>query len=200
MSCFVNWNQKSVRHFPRGQAAFLISNSQGMWYRGFAAGAFGKGLSARSGRRLSMKSAPFWKQKSLREMTPEQWDALCDRCGLCCLEKLQDISGRKVYFTAVACRHLETSTCRCRIYANRFERNPHCTLLTPENVSELIWLPDTCAYRRLATGLPLMRWHPLVSGNPETVHTAGISVRNRVISARYVHPDDLAAYQIELNW
>ena len=146
-----------------------------------------------------MASDFFWKRKTLREMTAEEWEALCDGCGICCLEKLQDISGKRVYFTAVACRHLDTSTCRCRIYANRFERYPHCTSITPDNLSQLTWLPGTCAYRRLARGVPLLRWHPLVSGNPESVHAAGISVRNRVISARYVHPKDLASYTIELG-
>lgn len=131
-------------------------------------------------------------------MTAEEWESLCDGCGICCLEKLQDFGRRRVYFTAVACRFLDTSTCRCRIYADRFARNSHCIPITVENISKLTWLPATCAYRRLAQGRPLMRWHPLICGDPETVHERGISVRNRVISARYVHPDDIVAYQIEL--
>jgi hypothetical protein len=143
------------------------------------------------------KTLPFWMTRSLSEMTLQEWESLCDGCGICCLEKLQDIDSGAVGFTAVACRYLDTDACRCRIYPDRFKRNPNCISITADTIAALTWLPDTCAYRRLAEGKPLMRWHPLVSKDPESVHTYGISVRGRVISARYVHLKDLEAYRID---
>jgi uncharacterized cysteine cluster protein YcgN (CxxCxxCC family) len=144
-----------------------------------------------------MKPPPFWKTKALAEMTAREWESLCDGCGICCLEKLQDIDSGTVVLTAVACRYLDTDACRCRIYPERFKRNPNCISITADNVADLNWLPDTCAYRRLAEGKSLMGWHPLVSKDPESVHAYGISVRGRIISARYVHLKDLEAYRID---
>jgi uncharacterized cysteine cluster protein YcgN (CxxCxxCC family) len=142
---------------------------------------------------------PFWETKTLLEMNRRQWELLCDGCGICCLEKLQDGLTGEVEYTAVACRYLDTSTCRCRTYANRLQVNPNCVQITADSISEMSWLPGSCAYRRLAEGKPLLRWHPLISGDPESVHTCGISVRDRVISAAYIHPKDIQAYCIEIE-
>lgn len=142
---------------------------------------------------------PFWETKTLMEMHPKEWELLCDGCGICCLEKLQDAQTGRVDYTAVACRYLDISECRCRIYPNRLTVNPNCVRITPDGISEMNWLPGSCAYRRLAEGKPLLQWHPLVSGDPESVHTCGISVRDRVISAAYVHPQDIQAYCIEIK-
>jgi uncharacterized cysteine cluster protein YcgN (CxxCxxCC family) len=144
-----------------------------------------------------MTPPPFWKTKSLAQMTPQEWESLCDGCGICCLEKLQDVDSGWVGFTAVACRYLDTDSCRCRIYTERHRRNPNCISITAENVADLTWLPESCAYRRLAEGKQLMSWHPLVSKDDESVHNCGISVRGRVISARYVHLQDLEAYRVD---
>ena len=133
----------------------------------------------------------FWETKSLAEMTHEEWESLCDGCGRCCLKKLEDEDTSVVTYTDVACRLLDVEHCRCSHYAERIKHVTDCIELTAANLGELSWLPDSCAYRRLAAGQPLEWWHPLVSGNPETVHEAGISVRGRAVSERHVHPDEI---------
>lgn len=129
-----------------------------------------------------MSDVPFWKTKRLDQMTPEEWEALCDGCGKCCLNKLQYEDTGELHFTDVACRLLSLKTCRCRNYAKRQSIVPECQVLTPDKIGELAWLPSTCAYRMLYEGKDLEPWHPLVSGDPESVHRAGISVRGRVKS------------------
>ncbi len=132
--------------------------------------------------------APFWKTKTLEAMTAEEWELLCDGCGRCCLHKLRDDATEALLFTNVACRMLDLGTCRCSDYANRARRVPDCVSLTPEQVRTIDWLPPSCGYRRVAEGKGLAWWHPLVSGDPETVHTAGISVRGRAVSERRAGP------------
>lgn len=128
--------------------------------------------------------APFWQRKRLWEMTPAEWEALCDGCGKCCLHKLEDAETGEIHPTNVACRLLDTDACRCTRYADRKRLVPDCVVLTPDNIDALGWMPSTCAYRLLAEGKPLAAWHPLVSGDPESVHAAGISMRGRIISER----------------
>ena len=140
---------------------------------------------------------PFWARKSLEEMTPEEWESLCDGCGRCCLNKLWDPESRRVRFTAVSCRLLDRGTCRCRDYPNRVKQVPECVVLSPEEVDDPALLPRSCAYRRLAEGRSLATWHPLVSGSRESVHEAGISVRCKVISEEWVHPDDLEEHIVD---
>ncbi len=132
----------------------------------------------------------FWETTALEDMTPEQWEALCDGCARCCLHKLQDQESGHVYLTMVACRLLDRRTCRCRDYRRRTERVRECLVLSAETVSRADWLPESCAYRRLLAGEPLSWWHPLVSGDRETVHQAGVSVRDMVLSEDDVHPTD----------
>jgi len=127
---------------------------------------------------------PFWKSKALTEMTREEWESLCDGCARCCLAKLEDEDTGEIVYTNVACRLLDHETCHCTKYAERSRFVPDCVALTPRNVSLLRWMPSTCAYRLLAEGKDLPAWHPLVSGNPDSVHWAGISVRGRIISER----------------
>lgn len=126
----------------------------------------------------------FWRHKTLAEMTPEEWESLCDGCGLCCLHKLEDADSGQISYTNVACRLLDTTTCRCRNYKIRKKLVPDCVVLNPDQVSEFHWLPSTCAYRLVSKGKDLFSWHPLVSGSPDTVHEAGISVQGRAISER----------------
>ncbi len=123
---------------------------------------------------------PFWRAKSLEDMSEAEWESLCDGCARCCLVKLEDADTGEIHYTDVGCTLLDSGACRCRAYAERQRLVPDCVSLTPENVRGLDWLPPTCAYRLLAEGRDLPWWHPLVSGDPETVHRAGISVRNRV--------------------
>ncbi len=125
---------------------------------------------------------PFWRRKKLAEMTRAEWESLCDGCAKCCLVKLEYEDTGKVEHTDISCRLLNTESCRCSDYANRHERVPDCLSLNPKRVRRLRWLPTTCAYRLVNEGRDLYWWHPLVSGDPETVHTAGISVRGRVVS------------------
>ncbi len=135
-------------------------------------------------------SDAFWKKKSLSELTPCEWEMLCDGCGRCCLHKLEDEEAGQVILTSVTCRYLDIQRCRCTVYHDPYRMPNYCKKLSPQNVEQLYWLPETCAYRKIAEGKELEWWHPLVSGNPESVHEAGISVRYKVVSESIVHPDD----------
>lgn len=145
---------------------------------------------------LHVTDPPFWKTTALGRMSCEQWESLCDSCGRCCLQKFQDGKTGKVSFTWVSCYLLDVQTCRCSDYGHRTTLVPDCLVLTPEQIPRLRWLPRTCAYRRLSEGKDLDAWHPLVSGDPESVHRAGISVRDKAISEVYVHPEDVDFYAI----
>jgi uncharacterized cysteine cluster protein YcgN (CxxCxxCC family) len=132
---------------------------------------------------------PFWR-KPLEQMSTPEWESLCDGCGRCCLVKLEDEDTREVYFTEVACALLSGDTCQCSDYPNRQSKIPDCVKLTPEVVRTIGWLPPTCAYRLVAEGRDLMWWHPLVSGRPETVDEAGVSVRGKVAASEADVPVD----------
>lgn len=125
---------------------------------------------------------PFWKTVPMSQMTPRQWESLCDGCGRCCLNKLRDADTDEILFTNLACKQLDLRSCRCKDYANRKEIVPDCVQLSSRNIRRIDWLPETCGYRLVAEGKDLAWWHPLVSGDPTTVHKAGISVRRRAIS------------------
>lgn len=125
---------------------------------------------------------PFWKRKTLETMTPQEWESLCDGCGRCCLVKLEDEDTGELVHTRAACALLDIGACRCTDYAARHEKMDDCVALTPEGARTTDWLPDTCAYRLVALGVDLPWWHPLVSGDPNTVHEAGISVRGYAVS------------------
>lgn len=127
----------------------------------------------------SSRKKPFWRTKPLDQMTPDEWEALCDRCGLCCRLKEVDTDTGRIRHSQVACRMLDLETCLCHDYEKRV---PECIKLTPQNVPKLRWLPPSCAYRLLAHGGDLPPWHPLITGDPESPHRAGFSIRDRVIS------------------
>lgn len=133
-------------------------------------------------RRPATATEPFWRKKPLAAMTKAEWESLCDGCGRCCTVKFEDEDTGHVDYTDVVCREFDTATCRCRNYARRKELVPDCIKLTVRMVGKLSWLPSTCAYRLIDEGKDLYWWHPLVSGDPETVHEAGISLRGRVVS------------------
>ena len=132
---------------------------------------------------------PFWRRKTLEEMTEEEWESLCDGCGQCCLNKLEDAETGEVALTWAACRLLDLGTCKCSDYANRFKQVPDCINMTPESTRNTGWLPQTCAYRLVDEGKDLYWWHYLVSGDPNTVHQAGVSVRDIAVHEDRV--DDL---------
>ncbi len=127
--------------------------------------------------------------KPLHALDASEWEALCDGCAKCCLHKLEDSDSGEVLYTRVRCRHLDEQACRCTDYANRSALVPNCIDLRGADPGELDWLPTTCAYRLRARGEPLPEWHYLVSGDRETVHRAGVSIRGRAVSDEFVHPD-----------
>ncbi len=142
---------------------------------------------------------PFWKTKQLEEMSAAEWESLCDGCGKCCLSKLEDEDTGDIYWTSVACRMFDPESCRCADYENRLAAVPDCVGLTPENVRTISWLPGTCAYRLVAEGRDLYWWHRLVSGNAETVHEAGVSIRGRVRASEsdLQEPEDYFEYVLD---
>ena len=131
-------------------------------------------------------------------MNREEWEALCDGCGKCCLVKLEDQDTGEISFTDVACKLLDCSSCRCTDYENRVAHVPDCVKLSAKVVHELQWMPSTCAYRLLKEGKELFWWHPLVSGDPNSVHEAGVSVQGRAISEIYVEDEEL--YEHAVDW
>ncbi|WP_439813936.1 YcgN family cysteine cluster protein [Zavarzinia sp. CC-PAN008] len=142
-------------------------------------------------------SEPFWRRVPLQEMSRAEWESLCDGCGKCCLVKLEDVDTGVIEFTDVACRLLDHKTCRCRKYETRKRYVPECVILTPETISELRFMPSTCAYRLLSEGADLPAWHPLVSGDPESVHKARQSVRRRIVSEQKVPEWDLENHIVD---
>jgi len=138
----------------------------------------------------------FWKTKTLKEVTRVEWESLCDNCGLCCLHSVQDGKTGKIKLLAVACRYLDIATCHCLIYEDRFKIDSNCIKLSPDKIGRIKKLPYTCAYRTLVEGRELEGWHPLVSGDPNTVHEAGISVQGKVVTGVHVNPDDLEYFTV----
>ena len=139
----------------------------------------------------------FWKTKRLAELNQEEWEALCDGCGWCCLHKLQDVETGEVFTTRVACKLMDLHRCQCTDYAHRNERVPTCIHLTLENIPQLDWLPETCAYRCMAAGRELPEWHFLRSGSDFLIHKLGFSVRHKVLSERDIDMDHLDEYVMD---
>jgi len=125
------------------------------------------------------ESLRFWEHKKLDEMSDQEWESLCDGCGRCCLHKLEDEDTSEIFYTDVACKLLDTKTCRCKQYSTRFNHVPDCLTVRPLDEDKLNWLPSSCAYVKLAKGEPLADWHPLISGDADSVQNAGISVSGR---------------------
>ena len=137
---------------------------------------------------------PFWETKTLDQLTADEWELLCDGCGRCCLVKLEDEDTGEIYTTSVSCSLFDARSCRCRDYENRFEKISDCLDLDAKKVRELDWLPQTCAYRLRHEGKPLADWHPLVSGTPQSVIDAGISVSGQTVSEEDVKEEHLGDY------
>lgn len=147
---------------------------------------------------MKRKRDTFWKEIPLHTMTRDQWEALCDGCGRCCLRKILFEDTGEVSYTRVVCRHLDLVACRCTCYGQRSEIMPECLVLTPENLALVIHLlPDTCAYRALSEGRSLPWWHPLVEGSPGSVNPACISTHNHMVCEDKVSMEDLEEYVID---
>jgi hypothetical protein len=139
----------------------------------------------------AMSREPFWRRKTLEQMTVAEWESLCDGCGLCCLVRFEDEDTGEIIPTRVHCKLFDANVCACSNYADRKRHVPDCIKLTPHNIEALEWMPKSCAYRRLHEGRDLADWHPLVSGDPDSVHRAGVSVRGQTVSETALdHPED----------
>ncbi len=140
----------------------------------------------------------FWETEALTDLTPSEWEALCDGCGKCCLRKLEFEDTGEVEYTNIACRLLDRGTCRCRDYANRKKIVTDCVVVTAEKLDQILyWMPSTCGYRLMAEGRPLEPWHPLISGRANSVAEAGISLAGHMVSEEGVDDDDLENYIVE---
>lgn len=148
-----------------------------------------------SGKRDSKK--PFWETTPLSDMSASQWESLCDGCGRCCLHKVEDTDTHEIFYTSVACKLLNIDTCRCRHYRNRHDHVSDCIQLRKEHLGHLGWLPESCAYRRLDEGRKLPDWHPLITGDPDSVHRAGISVQGRTVPEWEVAEEELEDHIID---
>lgn len=140
----------------------------------------------------------YWESVPLSKMNEAEWEALCDGCGKCCLNKLEDPDTGQVALTRVACRLLDDTTCRCAQYDIRHQFVPECIRMTPLTIAQhAYWLPSSCAYKRLHEGKGLPNWHPLVSGDPNSVHEAGVSVKGQTLPEFEVPEEDWEDYIIE---
>ncbi|WP_395006550.1 YcgN family cysteine cluster protein [Cypionkella sp.] len=140
----------------------------------------------------------FWETIPLKKMTAPEWEALCDGCGKCCLNKIEYEDTGEVEYTRVACRLLDNETCQCSNYANRFQFVPECIRLNPKTLNRIAyWLPNSCAYKLLNQGKPLPEWHPLVTADPESTHSSGNSLRGQTVSEASVSEDEWDDYIIQ---
>lgn len=144
-------------------------------------------------------SKTFWEEKQLHEMSDSEWESLCDGCARCCLIKLEDEDSGELHFTNVSCHQLDIETCRCNDYTNRKFLVPECLLVKQMKQEDYQWLPETCAYRLLAEAKDLPEWHPLITGQAESVKKAGISVSGFAVCEDYIHPDQIAEHIIKLK-
>lgn len=142
-----------------------------------------------------MNEKQFWKHTPLEQMSRQQWESLCDHCAKCCLQKIEDIDSREIYFTNVCCRYLDHDTCQCTEYLKRSVLVPECVTLTPADLEEPYWLPSTCAYRLVAENRDLPDWHPLLTGDPDSTRKAGHQVGGRVVCE--TEADELEQHLIE---
>ena len=140
----------------------------------------------------------FWETKQLSEMTTEEWESLCDGCGRCCLNKLEDEDSDEIYYTNVSCKLLDLEKCCCTDYENRKVSMPDCMILSVDNQAALEVMPSTCAYRLLDAGKPLPDWHPLITGRQESVAEAGMSIVGKAVSEEYIHYTQFPEHLI--NW
>lgn len=140
----------------------------------------------------------YWERVPMDQMTQREWEALCDGCGKCCLNKLEDEDSGEVALTRIACRLLDDTSCLCSQYPIRHQFVPECVVMTPKSLDDnMYWLPQTCGYRLIAEGRPLFDWHPLIAGNSDKMHAAGVSVQHKTIPEFEVDDGDWDDHIIE---
>jgi uncharacterized cysteine cluster protein YcgN (CxxCxxCC family) len=144
-----------------------------------------------------MAAQPFWKTKTLQEMTQPEWESLCDGCAKCCLVKLEDEDTKELFFTSLHCKLLDGKTCQCSDYPNRKKYVPVCVKLTPEIVATVDWLPESCAYRLVHEGKDLHDWHHLISGDRQEVHRRGYSAKGKTRTEEGIADEDAIDYVID---
>ena len=140
----------------------------------------------------------FWETKNLIDMNENEWESLCDKCGKCCVIKLEDLDTQKVHYTNISCKLLCEKSASCKDYENRKSIVPDCIILSPDNLKDLKWMPKTCAYKLLNEGKNLPYWHPLLSGNDKEIVNSGNSVKNRVTNENEIKIKNLPDYIF--NW
>ncbi|MCZ2722277.1 YcgN family cysteine cluster protein [Marinomonas sp. 15G1-11] len=139
---------------------------------------------------IAKRYEPFWVTTKLEDMSPEEWESVCDGCGKCCLQKIEDIETREIFFTTLSCSQLNTKTCQCKVYDTRQEAVPNCITLTPKSIDEFEWLPDTCSYRVLQSTGTLPNWHPLIVGSQKEMIRQGLTVSKYAENESTVNEDD----------
>ena len=137
-----------------------------------------------------MRNSKYWEVKKIWELNKEEWEALCDGCGRCCLHKFKEADGR-ILFTDVSCKYLDMDQCKCLVYETRHQHIPNCINLTAENIPKTPSLPESCAYRRIHEGKDLLPWHPLITGRKESVIEAGISVLGKITNEICLSPEEI---------
>ena len=140
----------------------------------------------------------FWETKNLIDMNENEWESLCDKCGKCCVIKLEDFDTQEVHYTNVSCKLLCEKSASCKDYKNRKSIVSDCIILSPNNLKDLKWMPETCAYKLLNEGKELPYWHPLLSGNDKEIVNSGNSVKNRVTNEIKIKIKNLPDYIF--NW
>jgi uncharacterized cysteine cluster protein YcgN (CxxCxxCC family) len=139
----------------------------------------------------------FWKEKTLAKMSEQEWESLCDGCGQCCVWKFEDADSAEILYTDIRCKLFNDESCRCHDYLNRCERVPDCMDIRGMEDQHYAWLPKTCAYRLLHEGNPLFDWHPLISGDPTSVHQASISVQHKTVCGEHIREAEILRHIID---
>lgn len=146
---------------------------------------------------IAKRYEPFWKTTSLEKMSPVEWESICDGCGKCCLQKLQDDDTEEVFYTNLSCHQLNAASCQCKVYETRKTEVPSCITLTPDQIDEFQWLPDTCSYRVLHETKALPNWHPLVVGSNKEMLRQGLTVRHYAVNEQAVDEDEWETHIIK---
>lgn len=139
---------------------------------------------------IAKRFEPFWKTTPLQDMTQDEWESICDGCGKCCLQKLQDEDTDDIYYTDLSCHQLDIQSCQCKVYDTRQKKVANCITLTYEHINEFHWLPDTCGYRVLHETGDLPEWHPLKVGSQTEMLRQGLTVSHYAVNEARVQEED----------